>query len=284
MTSVLDKIVFWILMLVGAVGPAPPAFASSMPDCSLVAGWQQAGARRHFTADNLYDYMDGNSESYLAYGFISMDGVTCRAGETTLVIDISEMVDADAAYGIFSANRDPGHELAKIGMGGQVMARRGTLAKGNYYVEISATPDIDHTPEITAFVTALEKHLEGSSDVPAALAWFPPENLVSARLIPQSVLGVRLLKRGYVAQYGLGKAFLVLEASPQSAAAVMGKLRLRYPSAQPVPVADEGLRLQDKYLGGMCVFRKGKYVAGYANMPDGATAVAASSKFAARLP
>ena len=36
-----------------------------------------------------------------------MQGVTCKSGENTLVIDISEMVDADAAYGIFSANRDP---------------------------------------------------------------------------------------------------------------------------------------------------------------------------------
>ena len=162
---------------------------------------------RHFTADNLYEYMDGNSESYLAYGFTQMQGVTCKSGENTLVIDISEMVDADAAYGIFSANRDPGHPLEKIGMGGQIMPRRGTFAKGNYYVEISATPDIDHTPALTAFIAAMEKLLEGSSTPPEALAWFPPEKLVSARLIPESVLGVRLLKRGYVAQYDRARLF-----------------------------------------------------------------------------
>lgn len=72
---------------------------------------------RHFTADNLYEYMDGNAESYLAYGFVQMQGVTCKSGENTLVIDISEMVDADAAYGIFSGNRDPRHPIEKIGMG-----------------------------------------------------------------------------------------------------------------------------------------------------------------------
>jgi hypothetical protein len=194
------------------------------------------------------------------------------------------MVDADAAYGIFSANRDPGHPIEKIGMGGQVMPRRGTFAKGNYYVEISATPDLDHTPAITAFTTAMEKRLEGSSTLPNALAWFVPEKLVSARLIPESVLGVRLLKRGYVAQYDQGKAFLVLETSPQSAAAVMAKLRLRYPTAQAAQVADEALQLQDKYLGGVSFFRKGKYIGGYANMPDGATAMAAALALAARVP
>jgi hypothetical protein len=275
---------FAFLLLVCAVVGAPLAPAAEVANCSLVPGWRQDGALRHFTADNLYEYMDGNAESYLTYGFTQMQGVTCKSGENTLVIDISEMLDADAAYGIFSANRDPGHPLAKIGMGGQVMPRRGTFAKGNYYVEISATPDLDHTPAIAAFIAAMEKLLEGSSTPPAALAWFPPEKLVSARLIPESVLGVRLLKRGYVAQYDQGKAFLVLETSPQSAAAVMTKLRARYPAAQAAQVADEALQLQDKYLGGVCFFRKGKYISGYANMPDSATAATASATLAARVP
>jgi hypothetical protein len=255
-----------------------------MADCSLAPGWRQDGALRHFTADNLYEYMDGNSESYLAYGFAAMDGVTCKSGENTLVIDISEMVDSDAAYGIFSANRDPGHAVEKIGMGGQVMPRRGTFAKGKYYVEISATPDLDHTAAITTFIRAIEARVEGSSALPEALAWFPPEKLVGARLIPESVLGVRLLKRGYVAQYGQGKAFLVLEQSPESAAAVMAKLRVRYPAAQSTQIADEALQFVDKYLGGVCFFRKGQYIGGYANMPDAATAVAASKGFTPRLP
>ncbi|MFZ0961031.1 MAG: DUF6599 family protein [Terriglobia bacterium] len=273
-----------IFLLVCAAATAPQAPSAEVARCSLVPGWRQDGALRHFTADNLYTYMDGNAESYLAYGFTQMQGVTCKSGEKTLVIDVSEMVDADAAYGIFSGNRDPGHPLEKIGMGGQIMPRRGTFAKGNYYVEIAASPDLDQTPAITAFITAMEKLVEGQTTTPVALDWFPPEKLVSARMIPESVLGVRLLKRGYVAQYDQGKAFLVLETSPQSAAAIMAKLLKRYPTAQPAQVADEALQMQDKYLGSVCFFRKGKYIGGYANMPDGATATAASVGLAARVP
>jgi hypothetical protein len=64
----------------------------------------------------------------------------------------------------------------------------------------------------------------------------------------------------------------------------MAKLRVRYPSAQPAQVADEALQMQDKYLGGVCFFRKGKYIGGYANMPDPASATAASVPLAARVP
>jgi hypothetical protein len=273
------------LLLVSAVVAPPFVPAAEVANCSLVPGWQQVGASRHYTGDNLYEYMDGSAESYLAYGFTQMQGVTCKSGENNLVIDISEMVDADAAYGIFSSNRDPGHPLdPKIGMGGQIMPRRGTFAKGNYYIEIAATPDIDHTPELTAFIGAMDKLAEGRSTPPDALAWFLPEKLVSSRMIPESVLGVRLLKRGYVAQYDQGKAFLVLETSPESATAVMTKLRQRYPAAQAAHVADDALQLQDKYLGGICFFRKGKYLGGYANMPDGAAAAAASAALSARVP
>jgi len=109
---------FAFLLLACGVVAAPLVPAAEVADCSLVPGWRQEGALRHFTAANLYEYMDGNSESYFAYGFVQMQGVTCKSGENTFVIDISDMVDADAAYGIFSANRDSGHALEKIGMGG----------------------------------------------------------------------------------------------------------------------------------------------------------------------
>jgi hypothetical protein len=228
--------------------------------------------------------MDGAAEGYLSYGFTQMQGVTCESGENTLDINISEMVDADAAYGIFSSSLDSRHPIAKIGMGGQIMPLRGTFAKGNYYVEITGTSDTDCTPALTAYIAAMEKRLEGRSTPPDPIAWFPPEKLVSAGLIPQSVLGISLLKRGYVAEYGTGKAFLVLEASPQSAAAVMTKLHQHYPAAQTAQVAEEALQLQDKYLGGVCFFRKGKYIGGYANMPNEASAASASAILAARLP
>ena len=258
--------------------------AAEVANCSLVPGWRQEGAPRHFNADNLYEYMDGAAEGYLAYGFNQMQGVTCESGQNTLDINISEMVDADAAYGMFSTSLDSRHPIEKIGMGGQIIPLRGAFAKGNYYVEITATCDTDCAPALTAYITAMENCLEGRSTPPEAIAWFPPEKLVSARLIPESVLGISLLKRGYVAEYDTGKAFLVLETSPQPAAAVMTKLRQRYPSAQTAQVAEEALEVQDKYLGGVCFFRKGKYIGGYANMPNEASAAAASRTLAARLP
>ena len=148
---------------------------------------------------------------------------------------------------------------------------------------MAASPDKDHTPALRAFSAALEKLLPGSTTVPAALAWFPAEGQKSARLIPESVLGLRLLKRGYVAEYEFGKAFVVQESSPGDAAAVMDKLRARFAVGQassPVP----SLQLTDRYLGRLCFIQKGPFILGYANVAEGHDPAALATALAARLP
>ncbi len=274
----------WLYGVVLAGLMSPFMSAQDIANCGLVPGWERAGTKRTYSADNLYEYMDGNAEGYLLYGFVRMQGITCKSGDKTLVIDVSEMESPDLAYGMFSANRDPNHTIDEIGMGGQVQPRRASFAKGKYYAEIAASPEGDHTAALQAFVSQIESRLEGRSTPPDALNWFPAEKLVSARLVPESVLGLRQLKRGYVGKYDVGQAFIVMEASPESAAAVMTKLRTRFTESTPAQIADEGFQVKTQYLEGVCIFRKGRYVAGYANLPDVNEAVSRATNLAARIP
>ena len=188
--------------------------------------------------------MDGNAEGYLIYRFQKMQGITCKCGEDTLVIDVSEMADPEFAYGIFLSNRDPRQPTQSIGMGGQVLPRKATFAKGQYYVELAANPEKDHTASLTKFVALIEKSITGKSEIPAVIGWFPAQMMVpnTVRLVPQSVLGLRILKSGYIAQYDFGKAFLVRESSPEAAAQVFAKLKERVGQPGAVQIADEASR------------------------------------------
>jgi hypothetical protein len=260
--------------------------AQAFLDCHFAPGWEQSGAKRQYTAENLYDYRDGGAEGYLIFGFAGMMGIDCKSGAETLAVDVSEMTDADAAYGLFTANRDSRLPVAKIGMGGQVQPQSISFAKGKYYVELVLTggaPEGDQSVMLEAFARKMEERIEGRTTPPEALEWFPNEDLVSARLIPESVLGLRLLKRGYVAKYKQGQAFIVLEASPESAAEVMKKLRARFDGATEANVGDEGFQAKAQYLEGICVFRKGRYLAGYANQPGPEDAAALAAKLAPRI-
>ncbi len=253
------------------------------PDCGLVPGWKQQGNARTFTADNLFEYMDGNAEGYVIYRFQKMQGVNCESGGNVVVFDVFEMADPEWAYGVFAANRDTRAKTDKIGVAGQVVPRQAIFVKDKYFVQISAEkeqPDV-----LRQFALAFEKRIDGTSEPPAALTWFPTEKLVadSIRMVPESVLGMRALKRGYIAQYEAGKAFLVPEATPESAAEVMNKLRARIAENKPAQVADEAFEANDKYLGRLCMFRKGRYIGGFTGLKEGEDVAALASKLAANV-
>jgi hypothetical protein len=275
------KRMVFVVSLLASAGPA----VAQTPLCTAVPGWSQHGDARSFDADNLFEYINGNAEGYLLYHFVRMKGITCTSGDTTLNIDISEFEDTEFAYGMFTSTRDLRLPTEKIGVNGQVTQRKGFFTKDKYYVEIAANPERDHSATLRAFLSVIEKSIQGRTTLPDAFGWFPAESLVpdSIRLVPESVLGLRLLKSGYVAQYQAGKGFLVRESSPDAAAQVVAKLKARFSQASPASIGDEAFTTADKYLNGVCVFRKGAFIGGFANLPEGRNGIAEAEKLAANV-
>jgi hypothetical protein len=175
---------------------APSVRAQAYLNCNFEPGFEQSGPKRDYTPDNLFEYRDGAAEGYLIFSFSRMQGIDCKSGSTILSIDVSDMSDADSAYGMFAANRDPRQPIQKIGMGAQVLPQSLLFAKGKYFVEIIETDgstDSNQTTALEAFAAKIEPILEGRTTPPEELAWFLPENQESAKLVPESVLCLMIL-------------------------------------------------------------------------------------------
>ncbi len=273
----------WPALLLAAQMALPEAFPA--PDCRLVPGWRQQGEARRYGPDTLFQHKDGGADAYLAYGFTRMQGVTCLDGAgNELAIDVSEMGDPDHAWGFFAANLPPGED---VGSARQVLPTSAMLARGRYYVEIVAQPDRDHRAALGAFLDALGEHLPRAAHVPAAASLFPQDGIEpgSLRLVPESVLGLAPLRSGFVARYGSGRAFVVEEATPEAAGDTLSRLRARFAAPRPERgIGVEAFAAEDPYLGGLIVFRKGKRLAGVANVPKGRDAQPLARALAARLP
>ena len=281
------SLLFAMGLAVAAQGQTPPAAMPPYLDCGLVPGWEQTGPARSYAADNLFEYKDGAAEGYLQFDFARMQGVDCKQGAVVLSIDVSEMGSEEMAWGMLAANRDPKEPVAPIGMGAQVLPQSLLFAKGKYFVEIvenDGNPAGNVAEALKAFAAKIEPLLAGRTAVPDAVSWFPAEHRTEVRLVPESVLGVRLLKRGYVARYERGQAFAVVEETPQAAAETMKKLAARYAGVSAVQVGDEAFAGKVQYLDGICIFRKGRIVAGYTNETDAAAAVALAAGLAGHLP
>ncbi len=273
-------------LLLATQAAAPAAFPE--PDCGAVPGWRSEAPPRSYDRETLFDYMNGNSEGYFAYGFTLMRGVTCvNAAGDRLVIDVSELGDADRAWGFLVTNRDARSPVEAIGSGAQILPRKAAVAKGRYYLEIAASPDQDHRNALRAFVTVLLPRIPGEAHVPDAVAFFPEQDREpgSLRLVPESLLGLRVLKTGFIAKYPSGRAFVAPEKDAAAASETMAKLRQRFADAQPVPgFGDGAFTAQDRYLGGLVFFRKGARLAGVANVPAGQDGLPLARALAARLP
>ena len=81
--------------------------------------------------------------------------------------------------------------------------------------------------------------------------------------------------------YTNGKAFILPESSPEAAAALLEKFRARLAQTTASP---HGFEAQDKYLGRLCVFQKGRYLVGAANFPAGVDPRPLASALLERLP
>lgn len=256
------------------------------PDCGVAPGFRQEGELRQFDTGTLYEYMNGNSEGYFLYGFVRMQGVNCQKDGVKLIFDVSEFKDEELAYGMFTGNADPSVPRVKIGAAGQVTPSKVTFAKGKYYVEIAAEPQGNHAALLEAAAKAFDAKLAGSTAAPRQLDWFPREQIQPGfpRLVPQSVLGMAMLRRGYLAQYGNGKAFVVTESSPEAAKALFEKLKQRYAPAAEAKVGDEAYTGEYRFIGRLCLFRKGSHVGGWVNAPEGADPAALAAAIAAKLP
>ena len=149
------KSICGLVLAVAASGVLVAADEAPAPACNLVSGWSQAGAARSYVADNLFEYMDGNAEGYLTYGFLEMRGVTCKKGDVTLTVDLSDFGDPDSAYGMFSSNVDERQPTQKIGINGQIVPRRAFFAKGRYFLEMGVNPEGDYTSVLKEWTAAL---------------------------------------------------------------------------------------------------------------------------------
>lgn len=147
-----------------------------------VGGWVRTERPRRVTADNIFDYMDGAGELYLAYAFVGLDvWKYARTEAPEILVEIYEMGNSADAFGVLSF--DLGGE--EVGIGQKSVYGAGLLRfwQGRHFARILAEAE---TPEAKAALLDIGKRI--ASDLPGAGTL--PELVVrlpEAGLLPESV-------------------------------------------------------------------------------------------------
>ena len=130
----------------------------AFPASGTVSGWAKTGDTRVFDAKNLYQYIDGDAEEYIAAGVISTStsDYTYQGGlEAT--VDVHTMGNAAGAAKILETGQTKDAKSIQLGDAGIAYAQSIIFRKGPYLVRIVA---YDSTPDTPQALLALAHGVE----------------------------------------------------------------------------------------------------------------------------
>lgn len=269
-----------IAVLVGCSPPAsddPSIGVGLLPTEASLDGWAIVDGPTVYSADGLFEYLNGGAPLYLKYGFEELAHARYQLGADELAsvtIDVFRMSSELGAFGLYSSIRPPAVSPREWGAEGY---RSGSVAaawRGSVYVHGEAD---DERPEL---IDALDRMVEsvcrsagGTTSRPSILEPLPGRGLVagSEQYIADDLLGHAFLPGGVVAHYELDGKTAVLFFSdiglPHRADEALGHLRMHELQwgevVEEISTPGKGrLRFIDSGLGPGIAIVVGPHVAG----------------------
>jgi hypothetical protein len=160
-----------------AVPDPQKGIAAMLPLTDLPPGWTvgKSGTKfiETFTADNLYEKIDGRAESFLQYGVKGMAYTFYHpTGDPSneLQVYIFEMADSLKALGKYGSEKPEEAKTIAVGSEGYTAAGSTLFYAGKYYTQIVSTQD---DPKFAAFALELAKRV-AAKQKPGGTASPPP--------------------------------------------------------------------------------------------------------------
>ncbi len=178
-----------------------PLMAADFPK---VKGWKRESKVKTYNPGDLWEYINGAAELFLAYGFQSLQSCDLSQKKLVVTVDIYDMGDPLHAFGVFNTERPRDTKPLSIGMAGIVSPPyQCLLLKGTHYVKINMYEgEIDEATG-KALLQALADALPGGDDVPEVLTSLPQKDKKegSEGFVKEGYLGLSELSNCIFADY-----------------------------------------------------------------------------------
>ncbi len=254
--------------------------ADLKPFLPPLKGWKVSDGPTQYTAENLYDLIDGEAEAYIGYGFVkALAGVLeARSKGGALEWRLYDMGNKLNAFGIYQLYAPPDAKELEFGAAGTRKESYLAFYVSKYFVQIEALGEGEAEMEASLKLAAeTAKLLPKDTSPPREILSFPQKGLAqkSIRYMPQGAFGYEFLKPGMEAKYLLEgaekptKAFVLSykksDEARKSFDAYSSFLAEKAPdSIQQTYIGERALRAQDPYHGPLVLIQAGPIVVGVA--------------------
>lgn len=169
-----------------------------------IKGYKTASNYPVYTPDDLWDYINGGADAYLALGFIDLNITEYVKGKNIIKVEIYSFANDAEAFGIYSMERSPSYLFISIGAQGYAEEGLVNFYKDRYYIKIMTHSRSEKTSETMKVLAGMiADKIEGINEFPALLKLFPAEGLIANQetYILQDVLGHDFLRGAFRATY-----------------------------------------------------------------------------------
>jgi len=118
------------------------------PASGAIAGWEKTGETRTFAAKDLWQYIDGDAEQYIAAGVVTTSTADYKyQGKLEAAVDVHTMRDAEGARKILETGLTRDAKTIQLGDECVQYAQSVIFRKGPYLVRIVAYESTPDTPQ-----------------------------------------------------------------------------------------------------------------------------------------
>ena len=150
-----------------------------LPSNTEISPWSKDGPANIYKENRLFEYINGGAEIFFEYGFSQLITQEYIYDDELLVVDIYEMNDAAAAFGIYSINRDYKLPALNIGGDGTQFEYHVAFWQNLYFVVIRGyKSDKAATMILSQFANNISKQIGKTSEQPQLLTYLPKNCLL----------------------------------------------------------------------------------------------------------
>lgn len=169
-----------------------------------IDGWTQVGDVRAYDAANLWEYIDGAAELFVAYDVQTCRTADLRSGDLVVGLDLYDMGEPLNAFGIFSRER-AGERVPVPGATDAMVSAPylALLVKGSTYAKVNVVEGELTEQRGRALLEALAAQLPGDAALPAEFERLPRDKRMAGTegFQREGYLGLTELTNCVYAQY-----------------------------------------------------------------------------------
>jgi hypothetical protein len=201
---------------------------SLLPASGSIEGWEKDDDHLIYYADELWEYINGAAEGFLAYDVKAVIAQDYASGTGSgLKVEIYDHQTPVMGFGIYSQHRDPSLGFLDIGAEGFGDEYSIQFWKGRYFIKINVYEANDEMSEaMMSFASAIAGAIPGEPVFPHQLGAFPEEGLDARSLtyLTEGVLGRGRFPHAFAGDYeregSSGRLYLFPVADAGRAAAL----------------------------------------------------------------